>query len=270
MLRVKEINLPNDKDVRPVEAELYFLPVHTRMPLKFGAETVDYVTCACCRVTVEGRNGKRASGWGETPLSVTWVWPSSIAYEDRHQSMRQFCRTLTQSWSSHDSWGHPIEIGYEFISDSLPKLQSEHNTVQKAAEPMPWLASLVCCSLFDIALHDAYGKLHDRDIYSTYNDQWMNRSLGDFLQPAIDSRHSFAGQYPASFLVSPPPTRLPAWHLVGGADPLDESELTGEEPDDGYPVLLARLDSYRLTEVSESEVARQRLHVGLSAADEGR
>ena len=32
---------------------------------------------------------------------------------------------------------------------------------------------------------------------------------------------------------------MPAWHLVGGLDPLDESELTGDEPDDGYPVLLA-------------------------------
>ncbi len=32
---------------------------------------------------------------------------------------------------------------------------------------------------------------------------------------------------------------LPAWHLVGGLDPLDASELTGNEPDDGYPVLLA-------------------------------
>ena len=29
-----------------------------------------------------------------------------------------------------------------------------------------------------------------------------------------------------------------AWHLVGGLDLLEESELTGKEPDDGYPVLL--------------------------------
>ena len=29
-----------------------------------------------------------------------------------------------------------------------------------------------------------------------------------------------------------------AWHLVGGLDALEESELTGQEPDDGYPVLL--------------------------------
>ena len=35
-----------------------------------------------------------------------------------------------------------------------------------------------------------------------------------------------------------PPKKLPAWHLVGGKDLLDDSELTGTEPDDGYPVLL--------------------------------
>jgi L-alanine-DL-glutamate epimerase-like enolase superfamily enzyme len=38
--------------------------------------------------------------------------------------------------------------------------------------------------------------------------------------------------------VSPPPKTLPAWHLVGGKDPIDESDLTGSEPNDGYPVLL--------------------------------
>jgi hypothetical protein len=34
------------------------------------------------------------------------------------------------------------------------------------------------------------------------------------------------------------PARIPAWHLVGGKDLLSEGELTGAEPDDGYPVLL--------------------------------
>ena len=31
---------------------------------------------------------------------------------------------------------------------------------------------------------------------------------------------------------------MPVWHLVGGLDPIDEDELRGDEPDDGYPVLL--------------------------------
>ncbi|MBI2929967.1 MAG: hypothetical protein HYY24_30280 [Verrucomicrobia bacterium] len=49
----------------------------------------------------------------------------------------------------------------------------------------------------------------------------------------------FRGKFPEDFLVRPRPNELPAWHLVGGLDLLDPSELTGAEPNDGYPVLLA-------------------------------
>ena len=67
----------------------------------------------------------------------------------------------------------------------------------------------------------------------------MNLDMAHFLEPATGSQVRFDGTYPADFLVSPRPDRMPAWHLVGGLDPLDESELTGDEPDDGYPVLLS-------------------------------
>ena len=40
------------------------------------------------------------------------------------------------------------------------------------------------------------------------------------------------------FLFRPRPEKIPVWHLVGGLDPLDESELKGDEPQDGYPVHL--------------------------------
>jgi L-alanine-DL-glutamate epimerase-like enolase superfamily enzyme len=45
--------------------------------------------------------------------------------------------------------------------------------------------------------------------------------------------------HPSDFLAKSPARKLPAWHLVGGLDPLEASELTGSEPDDGEPVLLA-------------------------------
>src|SRR5580765_1891163 len=48
---------------------------------------------------------------------------------------------------------------------------------------------------------------------------------------------SFAGKYPADFFEKRR-NKLPAWHLVGGKDPVHPSELTGREPQDGYPVLL--------------------------------
>jgi L-alanine-DL-glutamate epimerase-like enolase superfamily enzyme len=66
----------------------------------------------------------------------------------------------------------------------------------------------------------------------------MNRDLAHYLQPAPRSGVSFAGKYPADFLAARRPDSLVAWHLVGGLDAVEESELTGKEPNDGYPVLL--------------------------------
>ena len=57
---------------------VWFLPVTTRVPLKFGTEALTSVTCARVQITVRGVEGRSASGWGETPLSVQWVWPSAL------------------------------------------------------------------------------------------------------------------------------------------------------------------------------------------------
>ena len=105
-------------------------------------------------------------------------------------------------------------------------------------EGVPHLAALVCTSAFDLALHDAYGVLHEVSTYDTYNQQFMNVPLHEFLKPAEGSDVSFDDRYPEEFLVRPRLETIPAWHLIGGKDAIDPSELTGTEPDDGYPVLL--------------------------------
>jgi len=241
-------------DIKPVSVDLYFIPVQTRVPLKFGPETLTSVTCARVCMTVTDRYGQKAQGWGETPLSVQWAWPSSLSYQDRCEAMQLFCQMLAKAWTQFDQQGHPIELGNAFIESILPGLWDKFNRQRGQAEPMPWLAALVCCSAFDIALHDAYGQLLGRDVYSTYNAEFMNTDLSRFLEPepAVkpqakylapcftrgSSITSFVGKYPADFLKFPPAKTMPAWHLVGGKDLLDASELTGKEPDDGYPVLL--------------------------------
>ena len=222
-------------DIKPVSVDLYFIPVQTRVPLKFGPETLTSVTCARVCMTVTDRYGQKKQGWGETPLSVQWAWPSKITYHQRHEAMQLFCRILAEAWAKFDQQGHPIELGSDFIESVLPGLLERFN---ERREPMPHLAALVCCSAFDIALHDAYGQLLRRDVYSTYSKEFMNADLSHFLEPAESVDVSFAGKYPAEFLKFPPAKTMPAWHLVGGKDLLDESELTGKEPDDGYPVLL--------------------------------
>jgi hypothetical protein len=226
-------------DIRVVSARLFFLPVQTRLPLKFGLETVTGVTIARACVTVEDRKGRRAEGWGETPLSVTWVWPGQWPYELRHGALKEFCQELAHAWVHFDAAGHPMELGYDFQREMLPVLLARFNQRTQVKEtPMPWLAALVCCSPFDIAVHDAYGMINEIPTYHTYSEEFLNRDLTAFLEPAEKTPISFTRRFPAQSLTESPPTRLRAWHLVGGLDLLHASELTGNEPNDGHPVLL--------------------------------
>lgn len=226
-------------DARVTGCELYFIPVRTRMPLKFGPETLTSVTLARARVRIEDARGRSATGWGETPLSVQWVWPSSLSYEPRHAALKAFSETLADTWVKFDSRGHAMEIGHDFIEHALPGVLKEFNA-GRTGEPMPWLAALVCASVFDLALHDAFGQLVERPVYETYNAEFLSRDLSSFLEAADGAGEAvFGGRFPADFFVKSPPRQLRAWHLVGGLDLLSKDELTGAEPDDGYPVLLA-------------------------------
>ncbi len=230
--------MPKATDIRVLDTRLYFLPVQTRVPLKFGSETLTEVTCARVCVRVENRAGKTAEGWGETPLSVQWTWPSGISYSERHERLKIFCATLAQAWVAFGQAGHPVEIGYDFQENFLPAILNKANAKSCASEPMPLLAALLCCSAFDIAIHDAFGKLLEREVYQTYGAEFFNRDLADFFGPRNNSPISFDGKFPADFLVKNPPRKLLAWHLVGGLDLLDSSDATGQETSDGYPVLL--------------------------------
>lgn len=227
-------------DVRPVAVELYFLPIQARMPLKFGPEVTTEVTCARVRMVVEDAQGQRAAGWGETPLSVQWVWPSTLSYEERHRVLRELCIILARAWGQRPlAPGHPIEVGHEFLEHILPEVAASYNASHRAgAEPIPLLGALVACSPFDLAMHDAYGKLHGVPTFETYNNRFMSRDLSRYLTPAAGSSASFAGKYPEDFLARPRLESIAAWHLVGGKDPIDPWDLTGSEPNDGYPVLL--------------------------------
>jgi L-alanine-DL-glutamate epimerase-like enolase superfamily enzyme len=226
-------------DMRAIGAELYLLPVTTRMPLKFGPETLTSVTCARVKLNVRGRDGRVAAGWGETPLSVQWTWPSVLSYTERHDAMVTFCERLAAAWATFDSWGHSLEVGYRFQREVLPTLLSEFNRERPAGTAMPYLAALVCCSPFDIALHDAFGQLHGIATYDTYNAAYLNRDLASYYSPEDPKADSFCNKYPCDFLAKAPPQKLPVWHLVGGLDPLDTSDLKGDEPQDGYPVVLS-------------------------------
>ncbi|MFN0130009.1 MAG: enolase C-terminal domain-like protein [Verrucomicrobiales bacterium] len=239
---------------RVVAAELYFLPVRTRVPLKFGPETLTEVTCARVRLVIQDGTGREFVGWGETPLSVQWVWPGTLPYADRLAALQEMCRRVARAWPAFDSAGHALEMGHDFLETALPALWRELNTARPPAAPMPWLAALVCASAFDLALHDACGHALGQPVYETYGPPFLRRDLAAFLQPATDRAGgvSFAGRYPVDYFRPHRCDRLLAWHLVGGLDPLSPEDLDGTQPDDGHPVLLAdwiRRDGLRALKV---------------------
>ncbi|MDR1863096.1 MAG: hypothetical protein LBQ67_04150 [Treponema sp.] len=223
-------------DIKVVSCRLYFSPVETRVPLKFGPETTTHVLCARTEITVAGQGNREAIGWGETPLSVAWVWPASLAYEYRLQRLREFCVRLSRAWSGCGRQGHPLEIGKQFIDNDLKCLWEEDNRNRGEGEEMPWLAALVCNSLFDIALHDAYGIYHGISVWDSYTGEYMNRDLSWYYSPEFEK--IFKGKYPGDYLVPGNCSRIRVWHLVGAKDVVDNEELGGGEPDDGYPVKL--------------------------------
>lgn len=225
-------------DIRVLSTTVYFLPIDFRVPLKFGPEVTTHVNCLRAKVTVIDREGRIAEGWGETPVAVSWTWPTPhVTVADRTERMKAFSLLLGERLAAFDHWGHPMEVGYDFQKQGLLPALAEANAQAGGAE-MPYLAALVCLSAFDIALHDAYGNLLGKDIYDCYGPDFISRDLADFVTPVEGSPVDFRGKYVQDFLVRQVPKRLPVWHLVGGVDPLTAEDLTGSEPKDGHPVLL--------------------------------
>src|SRR5262249_23667962 len=132
--------MPRLTDIQVRGVELYLLPVHTRVPLKFGPETLTEVTCARARVLVTDQRGRKAEGWGETPLSVQWVWPSQTSFARRAELLTNFCVRVAEAMAAFQNPGHPIEMGVDFQSTVLPGLLETFNREnQQHVGPMPWL-----------------------------------------------------------------------------------------------------------------------------------
>ncbi|GDY17593.1 hypothetical protein LBMAG55_09160 [Verrucomicrobiota bacterium] len=231
--------MANAHDVQIRAVSWYALPVSTRVPLKFGHDTLTEVVCARVRLTVARADGQRGEGWGETPLSVQWVWPSSLSYAVRLRALQDFCDLLTEAYAQFPAQGHAMEIGHDFLEAVLPRLLAAFNESLPPGVRIPKLAALVCASAFDLALHDAYGVANEVPTYLTYERPWMNHDLSAYLTPAADApAASFRGKYPADFFRQPVETNLLAWHLVGGLDFLTVAEAGAARLTDGHPTSL--------------------------------
>ena len=115
--------MEENKKIRIVKAELYILPVTLRIPLKFGDQVLQSVSCARVRIIIENSKGKQAEGWGETPLSAAWVWPSNLEYNIGEKRLIEICKSIGDAYCQLNIEGHPFELGQKFIQNTLEKVK---------------------------------------------------------------------------------------------------------------------------------------------------
>lgn len=223
-------SMTNPHDARIVNVDVSFEPVAFRMPLKFGGRVVDSTDLINVAVTLEGRDGKTAVGHGSMPVGNVWAWPSqSVEPPAAEKAMKAFAEEA--STAVIDEFGHPIEV----MIATIDRYQSAADKVaadQSLPESLPKLAQLVATSPLDAAVHDAYGRLHDRSSFAVLSGVFMNKHLGHYL----DDR--FNGEFLDPYVTANPKPTMPLYHLVGALDPLTDADV-GERPDDDLPVTLS-------------------------------
>jgi len=224
--------MPKPTDIRIVEAVCSFEPLPYRAPLKFGGRIVDKSTLINVEVSVEGRRGHGASGFGSMPVGNIWAWPSSaLTAEQTEDAMKKFAEDVVELANGYPDFGHPIEIAYQ-LSAEYPHLAKTLAQRLKLSESIPLLAQLVAASAFDAALHDAFGRANDINSYDGLSSRYMNDDLSIYLDA------QFKGEFLDKYTTRQPKDRLPLYHLVGAIDPLTHADVS-KPVGDGLPESLA-------------------------------
>ncbi|MDA3948798.1 MAG: hypothetical protein PF508_06175 [Spirochaeta sp.] len=204
-------------DITITDTALFFLPVQCEHPLGFGDQTVESVTCARVSVTVSTREGAYATGWGEVPLNAGWAWPCADSSAPRDAWMQDLSIAIARRFAAFSETGHPAEITMRFLSEESDACLDDCRKIWgDETRAIPSLAFRVCLSAFDLALYDAFGRVHAVGAFDTLTEKWMNHDLAYHFDAGTEA--PFSGRYPADYLVSPAVTRQRVWHLVGCED----------------------------------------------------
>jgi L-alanine-DL-glutamate epimerase-like enolase superfamily enzyme len=203
-----------------------------RAPYKFGGVPVDRATILNVNVTARTRDGKTAKGFGSMPMGNVWSFPSrEMSYNTTLNAMKSLAERIAKITSGHKEFGHPIDINAALEPEYL-KAAAEISKSLRLAAPIPKLCALVAASPFDAAIHDAFGKAHNRSCYQTYDRDLMSRDLSAYLNA------DFKGEYLDHYILPKPKPRIAMFHSVGGADAALPSELK-ERVNDSLPETLA-------------------------------
>ncbi len=202
-----------------------------RAPYKFGGFSVDRVTLLNVECIVGLPSGRSAKGYGSMTMGNNWSFPSRVmTYDQTLGAMKVLAEKINALTGKYREYGHPIDLNFA-LEPSYLAAATEVTRDLRLAEPIPKLCTLVTASPFDIAVHDAFGKIHGRNVYLTYGPDLLPNDISKYLGK------DYKGQWLNQFLLTRPRPELPLYHSVGALDPLTASEVT-HPIGDGLPEYL--------------------------------
>lgn len=202
-----------------------------RTAIKFGGTVVDRVTLLNVHCVVKTATGKTARGFGSMPMGNVWSFPSkTMPYERTLEAMKVLAARVAKITESYKEYGHPVDLNWR-LEEEYKKAAAQVSRELALDEPIPDLCTLCVASPFDAAVHDAFGKLHNRSTYQTYGPDLMRHDLSRYIGD------EFRGEYLEKYVLKTPKPAMPLYHLVGAVDPIFESDIE-KRINDGLPETL--------------------------------
>jgi L-alanine-DL-glutamate epimerase-like enolase superfamily enzyme len=218
-------------DIQIEDVGYEYSDYHYRTPIKFGGTLVDRVTVLDVHCVVRNRAGRSVKGFGSMPLGNVWSFPSRLlSYEETLAAMKSLAALIANLTRNYKEFGHPIDLNRALEDQYLQAADGVTHHLQ-LKEAIPKLCTLVVASPFDAAVHDAFGKLHNRSAYQTYGPDLMAHDLSAYVGS------EFTGEYLNRYVLPRPKPAMPLYHLVGAADPITEGDIK-QRINDGLPETL--------------------------------
>ena len=228
---------PRKTDIRVEQVTPSYEDYLYRTPIKFGGSIVDRVTLLNVNCVVRTADGRTAKGFGSMPMGNVWSFPSRLlSYDQTLAAMKALAVRIAKLTNDYKEFGHPIDINVALEPEYL-KAAAQVAGEQKLAEPIPKLCTLVTASPFDAAIHDGFGKLHNRSTYETYGPDLLPFDLAHYLGA------DYKGHRLDRFISVKPKPAMPLYHLVGAVDPLTDADIQ-HRVGDGLPETLPQWIAY--------------------------
>jgi L-alanine-DL-glutamate epimerase-like enolase superfamily enzyme len=219
-------------DVRIAEIRHGYEDYLYRAPYKFGGRVVDRVTLLNVSCRVESRAGKSAWGFGSMTMGNMWAFPSpTMGYATTLHAMKALAERIARTDAACSEVGHPLDLAHVLEPEHW-RLGAQVSRELRLEQKIPRLCTLVVASPFDAAVHDAFGKLHGRNVYQSYGADLTSYDLSKYLG------RGFEGERLDRYLLPKPMRRIPLFHSVGGLDPLEAQDVQAPIGD-GLPETLA-------------------------------